>query len=59
MQGKYQQTDCGVDCEYLGPKNLMMSLMVYITLAAIFGLIASIAVCSKYKYDYQRTIEQA
>ena len=54
MQQKYQQQDCGVDCEYLGPKNLMMGLFVYIALAALFGLVATLALCSKDKYEYQR-----
>lgn len=52
MQNKYQQVDCGVDCEYLGPKNMMMSMMVYLVLAALFGLVASIALCAKEKYQY-------
>ena len=52
MLQKYQQHDCGVDCEYLGPRNLLMSLLVYIVLAVIFGLVAIVAVCSKDKHDY-------
>ena len=59
MQNKYQQVDCGVDCDYLGPKNLMMGFMVYIVLAALFGLVASLAYWSKEKYQYQRDLEQA
>ena len=41
----------------LRAKNLMMNLLVYVILAAVFGLIASIALCSKQKFDYERTLE--
>lgn len=51
MRSVYQAYDCGIDCDYLGPRNLMMSMVVYVTLAAIFVGVGLVILCSKEKYD--------
>ena len=31
----YQSADCGVDCDYLGPRNLMANMILYVAGAEI------------------------
>ena len=54
MRGRYQSYDCGVDCDYLGPKNLMMGMFIYIGLAAVFVAVAIAILCGKDKLDHER-----
>ena len=49
VKEKYQAEDCGVDCDYLGPRNLMMSFFVYITLFCVFVSVIIITLCNKDK----------
>ena len=54
LKQQYQQYDCGVDCEYLGPRNLMMSMMMYVLIFSVFVAIVMVAVCHKEKMGVQR-----
>lgn len=54
MRSRYQTYDCGVDCDYLGPKNLMMGMFVYVGLAAIFAAVAIAVLCGKDKQEQNR-----
>ena len=56
MRSAYQAYDCGIDRDYLGPRNLMMSMVIYDTLAALFVGVGLVILCSKEKYDQQRAI---
>ena len=51
MKQTYQKYDCGVDCDYLGPRNLMMDMLVYIILASAFSLFFVAIMCGKDKYE--------
>lgn len=57
MTGKYQNNDCGVDCDYLGPRNFMMSMTLYVVLAAVFVTFLIVVGCTKEKLDIQRPIQ--
>lgn len=46
---KYQVEDCGVDCEYLGPRNLCYNLFEYVLLFSVLVAIVLIAVCNQEK----------
>lgn len=47
MRNKYQQVDCGIDCEYLGPKDYLSNMLIYVVLFAVFIVVASLAACNK------------
>jgi hypothetical protein len=49
VKEKYQVEDCGMDCEYLGPKNVETNLFSYIILFAVLVTIVLIAVCNQEK----------
>ena len=54
MHNSYQSYDCGVDCDYLGPRNLMTSFLLYIFLAALFVFIFVMALCNKKRLQERR-----
>ena len=57
MRNSYQSYDCGVDCDYLGPRNFMMSMTFYLVLFAIFVAFILTIWCSKEKLEVPRQIE--
>lgn len=56
MRSTYQAYDCGIDCDYLGPRNLMMTMVIYVTLVALFIGVGLVVLCSKEKLDMERPV---
>lgn len=54
MRNQYQSYDCGVDCDYLGPRSFMMSMTIYVVLAAVFVSFVVIIGCTKEKLHINR-----
>ena len=54
VKEQYQASDCGVDCDYLGPRNLMAGMIFYVAGAAILLSFFAAIVCGKEKIDLTR-----